>query len=111
MLRQIIFTIIATLSLLPLSARELKVESFKLLPGVMSARIYPRVDFNGDTCALIKVSIPINGLYGGETITISPEEHYYSHKVKKGDTLYDLAKNITQQLRKFWLLIPKLGMA
>lgn len=60
MLQRIIFTILSILSLLSLSARELKVESFKLLPGDNSAKMYPRTDFNGDTCALVLFTTSLN---------------------------------------------------
>lgn len=61
MLQRIIFTIIATLSLLSLSARELKVESFRLLPDDKTAQINPVKDLNGDDCALVKVKTDLTG--------------------------------------------------
>lgn len=61
MLRRIIFIIIATLSLLPLSARELKVESFCLLPNDSTAQVNSKTDYNGDDCALVKVNLPLSG--------------------------------------------------
>ena len=61
MLKRIIFTIIATLSLLSLSARELTVESFRLLPNDNTAQITPVKDLNGDDCALVKVKTDVTG--------------------------------------------------
>lgn len=42
-------------------ARELKLENFMLLPHDISARTDMREDYNGDKCALIKISLPIEG--------------------------------------------------
>ena len=42
-------------------ARELKLEDFMLLPHDISARTDMREDYNGDKCALIKISLPIEG--------------------------------------------------
>lgn len=42
-------------------ARELKLEDFRLLPHDISARTDMREDYNGDKCALIKISLPIEG--------------------------------------------------
>ncbi|MDE5607966.1 MAG: hypothetical protein K2I64_03430 [Muribaculaceae bacterium] len=60
-MKRIIFTILATLSLLPLLARELKVESFRLLPNDNTAQITPVKDINGDDCALVKVKTDLTG--------------------------------------------------
>ena len=60
-MKRIIFTIIATLSLLPLLARELKVESLHLLPNDNTAQITPVKDLNGDDCALVKVKTDLAG--------------------------------------------------
>lgn len=43
-----------------LSARELQVESFKLDSNDDSAVVNPRIDLNGDTCALIRVKVGID---------------------------------------------------
>ena len=46
---------------MPLSARELKVESFRLLPHDYTAKINLVKDYNDDICALIKVTFPLEG--------------------------------------------------
>lgn len=44
-----------------IAARDLSAESLTLRPTDISARTHPREDFNGDKCALIKVSLPVEG--------------------------------------------------
>lgn len=45
--------------LLPIYAKELKVKSFSVINGDREAIDAPRVDFNGDECALLKVEVPL----------------------------------------------------
>ncbi len=58
---QAIILFLLLLSAQTLLARELTVESFKLLEHDISARTNMREDYNGDKCAMIKVSLPIEG--------------------------------------------------
>lgn len=42
-------------------AQEISVTSMELLPMDLTARVYARKDLNGETCALIKVYLPVEG--------------------------------------------------
>lgn len=59
MYKNLLITFILFVFCFGLSARELKVESFKLAPSDKSAVENPRIDLNGDTCALVKVTTPL----------------------------------------------------
>lgn len=54
----IIFIFIIFFFCQTICARTLEITSFELLPTDLSARINKVLDFNGDPCALIKVSLP-----------------------------------------------------
>lgn len=61
MFRKTLVVIILSIISLSTQARDLKVESFSLLQNDISARINQSEDLNGDKCALIKISLPIEG--------------------------------------------------
>lgn len=61
MKKTIFLSILLIFITLPISARELKVESFEPLPTDLTARTEAVIDLNGNKCALIKVALPKEG--------------------------------------------------
>ncbi len=88
MIRKILVTLILMSFLSFISeARELKVESFALLTNDISARLNQREDLNGDKCALIKISLPVegckfNGIVGNSQFDVNEYLVYVSPGTK-----------------------------
>ncbi|MDE5851146.1 MAG: PEGA domain-containing protein [Muribaculaceae bacterium] len=60
-IRTIILSLFILLCAQTVSGRELTLENFQLLTHDISARTDMREDYNGDKCAMIKISLPIEG--------------------------------------------------
>ncbi|MGM9799915.1 MAG: hypothetical protein ACI30M_04450 [Muribaculaceae bacterium] len=74
----ILFTLMASFQLS--CARELEVKSFTALPFDLTAATKPRLDLNGNPCALIKVCLPIENCdFEGNilgSVTFKTNEYY-----------------------------------
>lgn len=92
---------------LNVESKELKVGSFQEVLNDNSAKLFPRIDLNGDTCALVKVNASIDGLKfegaigevtiedGNYWVYLSPGARKITIKESDSETLNLLFKDIS----------------
>jgi|GEM_PF-1329822 len=68
-MKKVLLVFIFVLLVSDLLAQDFHVRSFEYVQNDLSARMYERVDINGEPCALIKVALPIDGaIFSGNTV-------------------------------------------